>query len=212
MAMVITQLSILNVSANDDTTSDWLHSVTLRPIDATYTSQHGEDANTNFHDSPNMMVNYTNRIGGTDAWGQYGYMKFDIGNIDRESVISAKLRLYVENAGDKTSSTRTIGIYETWESDWDGSSMTWATGRSEARKQLDSFTVTASGGNIIDAGWRELDVTDCVRNGIDPYVSLMAKMTSEVGYRVAITSGTYTGLPEDFDENTYNNIISWEEL
>jgi len=176
---------------------------TFRPTDATYVSQYGNDYNTNFYGQPVMRVNYTENSTGSINWGQHGYLKFDIGDITRERITSAKLRLYVESTGDIRNSTRTIGIFDTYENDWDGQSITWGNMGLGARTQLGSFTVSANGYQVLDPGWREIDVTEYLKNGIDQQLSFMAKMTSTAGHPVAITSGTYNGSPEDFDETLH---------
>lgn len=203
MIIVVFFAQVITVEVFAETSSDSTGITMLRPIDATYVSQHGEDVNTNFYGSSTMKVNYTKNAGGSEAYGQYGYMKFDISDIDRDLIVSAKLRVHVEDTGDKRFSTRTVGIFETCESDWDGSIITWENGKSESGTLLGSFTVSANGYNIIDTGWREIDVTEYLQNGIGSCVSLMAKMTSDVAHNVIITSGTYSGKPDDFDETVH---------
>lgn len=187
-----------SVISNEDGT------VTLRPIDATYVSQHGDDYAANFYGSSVMKVNYTNSSGGLDEWGQYGYLKFDVSDIAKERIASAKLRVYVEDVGDPRASTREIGIFDASNKDWDGKSLTWSSGQHYSKSQLGSFTVTADGSKITDAGWREIDITEYMRNNIEDTLSFIAKMTSTRGHYVTISSGTYSGNPKYFDDRLYN--------
>ncbi len=203
MTMLFTQLSIITVSASSE--FDDAGTIILRPTDATYISQHGTDNTTNYYGESVMKINNTNHNSGSDDWGQYAYMKFDTSNIAKERIISATLRVYVENAGDKSSSTRTIGIYDTCDKDWDGTTLTWSNNPYPyAKTQLGTFEVNANGSSITDAGWREIDITDYVRDHVENEFSFMAKMLTWPAYNVVLSSGTYTGEPSDFDGTVYN--------
>lgn len=132
-------------------------------------------------------------------------MKFDVSSITKERITSAKLRVYVENAGSKSSSTRTIGVYDTCGYDWDGSTLTWSNNPYfYPKNSIGTFNVTADGVNITDAGWREIDITDYVRDNIENTLSFMVKMKTWPAYNVVLSSGTYTGDPDDFDSTLYN--------
>ncbi len=185
---------VYEVENTDDTGDFSWDSTHLRPIDATYISQNDTESTENFYGKNHLEVRYTNRESGTDDWGEYSYLKFDVGEIQKECVASAKLYLYVENEGDMRKSTREIGVYDTYENEWNGQEMTWSDGRERARTLLGSFTVKATGAAIDwdDIGWHEVDITDYLKNDcIDDALSLMLKMKSEHVYKTVITSGIY---------------------
>ncbi|MCI8979918.1 MAG: leucine-rich repeat domain-containing protein, partial [Clostridia bacterium] len=162
----------------------------IYPLEATYISQHDEDNNKNFYGEPVLKVNYTAKENNSAYWGKYAYLKFDVSNIPKEWIKSAKLKLYVENGTDYRKSTREIGIYDTYMNNWNGSTMTWSSGKVDAKSLLASFTVTATGYEIEDVGWHETDITEYVKyNCIDDKLSLMIKAVTDPAYETTITSG-----------------------
>lgn len=181
----------------------------IYPIDTTYVSQHGEENNTNFSGESVIKVNYTAKENNSLLWGEYAYLKFDVSDVPKEWIKSAKLRLYVENGTDYRKSTREIGVYDTYVNNWDGSTMTWSDGRIDSRTLISSFTVTATGYAIEDVGWREIDITDYLKNNcIDDTLSLMLKSISTTAYETTITSGVNNGTVTD---NMPSLIIEYEE-
>lgn len=184
--------SVMEVENTEDTGPFAWDSNHLRPIDATYVVQYDADKYMNFYNESVLKVNYTERESDSNAWGEYGYLKFDVSDIPKERISSAKLHLYVENEGDMRESVRTIGVYDTYVNDWDGQTMTWDEGRVGSRTLLDTFTVTATGHMIEDVGWHEVDITDYLKyNCIDNELSLMLKSVSTQAYETTITSGIY---------------------
>lgn len=179
----------------------------LRPIDATYVAQHDIEQSKNFYGDSVLKVNYTERENNSNYWGEYSYLKFNLKDIDRERVKSAKLHLYVENGEDNRKSIREIGVYDTYLNNWDGSTMTWASGRKDARSLLGSFTVTATGHMIEDVGWHEVDITEYLRNNcIDNELSLMLKSISTQAYETIITGGVYNDSFTLSDKNKNKNM------
>ncbi|MCI8404291.1 MAG: DNRLRE domain-containing protein [Clostridia bacterium] len=172
------------------------------PIDSTYVSQHDTDQSDNFYNEPVLKINYTEKENNTSSWGKYSYLKFDIGKVRKSSIKSAKLHLYVENGEDYRKSTRTIGVYDTYENTWDGKTMTWNNGRVSERTLLGTFDVTATGYIIEDVGWHEVDITDYLKNQcIDNILSLMLKPISTQAYETVISSVIY----DDWDEYVFFN-------
>lgn len=205
IGVIILSMQIPAIAVSTNVISDEAGTVILRPTDATYVSQHGTDNDTNYYGESVMKVNNTSHNSGSNDWGQYGYMKFDIGGISKERITSATLRVYVENDGDKSSSRRTVGIYDTCDKDWDGTTLTWSNNPYPyAKTQLGTFEVNANGSSITDAGWREIDITDYVREHVENEFSFMVKMLTWPAYNVVLSSGTYTGDPNDFDSTVYN--------
>lgn len=205
IVVIILSMQISGIAVSTNVISDEAGTVILRPTDATYVSQHGTDNDTNYYGESVMKVNNTSHNSGSNDWGQYGYMKFDIGGISKERIRSAKLRVYVENDGDKSSSKRTIGIYDTCDKDWNGTTLTWSNNPYPyAKTQLGTFEVNANGSSITDAGWREIDITDYVRDNIEDTLSFMVKMQTWPAYNVVLSSGTYIGEPDNFDSALYN--------
>lgn len=179
----------------------------LRPIDATYIAQHEGNQDQNFYGNSVLKVNYTNRENDSDRWGEYAYLKFDISNVEKEHIKSAKLNLYVENGTDNRKSVREIGVYDTYVNNWDGSTMTWNKGRVGARSLLGSFNVTATGHMIEDVGWHEVDITEYLKNEyIDNELSLILKSISTQAYETIITSGIYKDSFEHWDKHNNKNI------
>lgn len=160
------------------------------PVDLTYVAQHDTNQAVNFYDDSVMKVNYTEKENNASSWGEYAYLKFNIENVSNNQIKSAKLHLYVENGQDHRKSTRTIGVYDTYENTWDGKTMTWNNGRVAARSLLGTFDVTATGYIIEDIGWHEVDITDYLKNQcIDDTLSLMLKSISSPAYETVISSG-----------------------
>ena len=162
----------------------------IRPIDSTTVSQ--IDSSMNFYGQP-LQVNYTNNERSGDGYGKYSYLKFDISNVPKERISSAKLHLHLYG-GDTRASTREIGIYDTYSNEWDGKTMTWESGRVGLKSLLNSFKVTANGYffNEADEGWHEIDITDYLKyNCIDNELSLALKMISAQAHEVSFVSGIY---------------------
>lgn len=186
--------------------SDKETQVALRPIDATYISQHDDTRYMNYYEDSKLKINYTKSESDANAWGEYSYLKFDVSDIPRERISSAKLYLNVENDGDMRSSVREIGVFDTFVNDWDGKSMTWSEGKAGARTLLGSFNVTSTGYMIKDIGWHEVDLTDYLKKDINSDLSLMLKMLSTKAHETVITGGTYNEKVDGFDqllENKY---------
>lgn len=187
----LTSPTIVEEVENTEDTGEFLWSDNnLRPIDATYVSQN--DDFLNFYNK-DIRVNYTNTGAPANGYGEFAYLKFDVSNIQKEHIKSAKLNVYVKG-GDTRQSTREIGVFDTYVSDWNGQTMTWNDGKPETRSLLGSFTVSANGHLIEeeDLGWHEIDVTDYLKNNcIDDKLSLALKMVSEQAHDIVIDSGVY---------------------
>lgn len=206
-ANIIYPTSVIEIENTEDTGPFAWDSNHIRPMDATYVSQNGWNYAENYYGENTINVRYTNKESGADGWGEYSYLKFDIRNIPKERITSAKLHLYVENEGDMRESVRTIGVYDTYENNWDGQLMTWKEGRVGSRTLIDTFTVTATGYMIEDVGWHEIDITDYLKNNcIDDELSLMLKMISTQAYQTVITSGVYNDAFTLQDMMTNKNI------
>lgn len=164
----------------------------LRVTDAECLSQNGID-NTYAAgwDGDNFRVNYTGNENGDTNHGKYSYFKFNLSAVPKEYITRASLWVYVENDGDYRKSTREIGIFDTYSNAWSHGSMSWAKGRVSSRSLLGSFLVSADGYQITDPGWREIDLTEYIKNTIDVDLSLMLKMISTTGHEVAL-SGQYS--------------------
>lgn len=164
--------------------------VSYIPSGDTYIDQ--QHGNTNFFKSELLGVNYTAEESSTDYWGQYTYLDFDISNIDIDTLLSAKLYLYVDESSDTRTSTRTIGIYE-------GNAcsrmyqVTWKDRvTSNQDRCIGTFEVNGNGSRVTDAGWREIDLSDYLKEYDGNILSLNVKMISNQAHPVKIRSCEHT--------------------
>ncbi len=147
-----------------------------------------------------MKVNSTDDEIRSDRYGCYSYMDFDISEIDKETLSSAKLWIYVDAGSDTRSSTRTIGVFalaSTW-----SDSMTWSSGRiSACNDAIDTYTVTGNNYDIVDYGWKCIDITDYIKTISSDTLSLIMQAINSNAHPVLIRSNEYS------DESTRPQLV-----
>lgn len=121
--------------------------------------QSGGSANKNFGGDPSLVVKSD-----ISGYGRKSYLKFDVGQIDRDKVESVVLRLYAK--GVNSDPERTINIYET-DHHWDESAITW-NNAPDGSDLLSSTVVTKQG------EWYEFDLTEYFKaNELDSIISFL---------------------------------------
>ncbi|MBO0991632.1 polysaccharide lyase family 8 super-sandwich domain-containing protein [Bacillus sp. SD088] len=122
--------------------------------------QSGGSANTNFGSAPSLVVKSD-----VSGYGRKSYLKFDVGQIERDKLESVVLRLYAN--GVNSDPERTINLYAT-DHQWEESGITWNNAPEES-ELLSSVTVTKA------EEWYEFDLTEYFKvNEVGEIISFLA--------------------------------------
>lgn len=159
------------------------------PSADTYTYQ--QEPSNNFSANEYLSINYTPDENRSGYWGQNAYLSFDISGmtkVDRKNVNSAALWLYVDATSDYRNSTRQINISANDGLKYNSNTLVWNSDNLTGSNNISDFSVTGNGYNVVDSGWRKIDVTDFIKSSTNSDIEFILKMTSTQAHPVKIRS------------------------
>ncbi len=131
-------------------------SANIEATDNGYTSS--GDPNAVQDSSDGIRTSSTSGSGGAGA-NRKAYLKFALSDVNYSKIISAKLRLYVQQAANNAS--RTTEFYIMDDNSWSGDTITWNNAPEFGDDDKLLGSVTFSNGTT---GWQEVDITDYLSN------------------------------------------------